>query len=79
METFGEQRDIMCSSSNDFKCFYSSGIQKFDGTDPVLVKNVIDCLLVATSHSTNDFKEQTLCLDTSQLALIRAPVARLAY
>ena len=40
-----------------------------------LYNNVIDPLAVATGQSINDRREQTLRLDTSQIALIRAPVA----
>ena len=39
-----------------------------------LYNNLIDRLLVATSQTIKDSREQKLRLDTSQLALIRAPV-----
>ena len=39
-----------------------------------LYNNVIYRLCVATSQSTNHRREQMLCLDTSQLALIRDPI-----
>ena len=38
-----------------------------------LCNNVIYCLSAATNHSANEQKEQTLHLDTSQLALIQDP------
>ena len=36
-----------------------------------LCRNVVDCLFVVTSLSTNDRRSETLRLDTNPLALIR--------
>ena len=41
-----------------------------------LCNNVIYCLSAATNQSTNDQREQTLHLDTSQLALNQGPTVR---
>ena len=44
--------------------------------NPCLCNNVINRLSAATNQSTNDQREQTLHLDTSQLALNQGPTVR---
>ena len=44
---------------------------KYAGFDPISTQKLVDYLLVVTIHSINEPKEQLICLETSQLALVR--------
>ena len=69
-----ESREILCvHRPKSLKALNDRGYKILTEQIHCLCNNVIYCLSAATNQSTNDQKEQTLHLDTSQLARHQGP------
>ena len=70
-----ESREILCAPRPNILTVLA-GARNKTLTERIryLYKNITDRLLVATSQSIKDHREQMLHLDTSQLVLIRVPI-----
>ena len=69
-----ESREILCVHRPKFLAVsVGPGYKNLRERIQCLYNNVIDRLCVVTNHSTNDQREQTLHLDTSQLVLNQEP------
>ena len=72
-----ESREILCVHRPNFLAVSAGpGYKILRECIWCFYNNVTDCLCVATNQSTNDQKEQTLHLDTSQLILNLDPTVR---
>ena len=69
-----ESREILCVHRSQYLTVSAGpGYKILSECIRCLYNNVIDRLCVATNQSTNDQREQTLHLDTSQLVLKQVP------